>query len=677
MIFGKSVISFIFPWGNLSFSADGGGRSTPEPPTEAEASLLASPSKSDLPETRKNSNATKELYDSDTIRAVKAELEAQLLREQSAGWKWMTGTLVTLLVVFIGLTRFQNNQEYKDAVTSARAASAQAQEAAKDARMSEEKAQERLASINLEMQRQVETFENKQTVIIADLLATSQNFEKTINEKLSNIDPQVNHALEAIEAKGNDLILKLIKEGEKQQNASVQFTNGLIALGIRNYKEAISCFEQASASTNVGGPALLNLGTVFMQMAKNETGHRKDELLRQAGQKFREATIRAPNEGDAWFHWGTCLALLAEEKPTQEACALLQEACEKFHKAVTIKPSSPEENNIWALVLCNLAEENSTGEAEALLIQAGQKFEEAVTAKPDCYEAWLNWGVSLADRATRSEKTESAKLFEDACNKYEKAAALRPNSGEVWRNWGEAIRVRAAISPKTEANGLYEQACAKYAKATTIDPNDYMAWSRWGEALLGLIPTEPRHELRWFMEDACEKYERALVLNPSDVRTRRRVGFLLSWRALIEKNNETNLLFEKAYSNYRETSLISPPSEQLFLEWGNTHLLHAMKTTWTSRKKHLDEAHEYFMKAQQMRDNSACFNIACYFAVRGDKKKCRIWLEKAEKLGELSSDQSFMKLVCLATVRNEDWFKKLKWNEVKMQHDISYHFYTD
>jgi tetratricopeptide (TPR) repeat protein len=245
--------------------------------------------------------------------------------------------------------------------------------------------------------------------------------------------------------------------------------------------------------------------------------------------------------------------------------------------------------------------------------EACDKYAEIVKLEPDRHEAYNNWGNALGDWA-RIKGDE--KLFEQSCQKFEMAIKFKPNTHEAYYNWGIALADWAEIKGSEE---LFKDACDKYAKAIEIKPNYYKAYCNWGNALTSWARIKNNEEL---LKEACSKYAKAIEIKPD---------------------------FHEAYNNWAN----------VFIEWSK------LKIETPEHDRLLKQAEEKALKAESLKKGEGAYNLACVWALRGNKGECRKWLLAGQEAGTLVTRDHAMKDKDLDSLKNEQWFKEIKWKGEK------------
>ena len=226
------------------------------------------------------------------------------------------------------------------------------------------------------------------------------------------------------------------------------------------------------------------------------------------------------------------------------------------------------------------------------------------------------------DSLAKLEKDKHKKrlLLQESNSVYKKATAIIPTQGMVWNNWGAVLSGLAELEKEEDVEArraLWKEACKKHEIAVEVNPNLAIPWSNWGSTLLRLAVLEKDLiERRRMLEIAQEKCSRALS---------------------IDSGNAT------FWNNLSAVFLCLSPIE----------------ADPSERSRLLTEAEKNAVAANQRNQGEGLFNLACVASLRGDKGKCREWLEKAEELGILPTVPHMEKDTDMDPVRGEAWFKEL------------------
>ena len=235
---------------------------------------------------------------------------------------------------------------------------------------------------------------------------------------------------------------------------------------------------------------------------------------------------------------------------------------------------------------------------EGKISEALEAFNKAIELKPDYADAWYNKGVALA----------ALGFHEKALEAYEKAIEINPDDDGAWYNIGVAL----------EALGFYEKAIEAYDKVIKINPDDAEAWYSLGVAYSNLNR----------LDKALSLFNTAIKLKPNFAKAWYNKGLILR-----QKNNFHESL--KALDN-------ATKFDPLFSE------------AWYSKGavliglKRLDEAFQACNKAIEIESNvfEPWFNRAFIYALKGEKRKANIDLQKAIELNPaLKSTKQYKDLV--------------------------------
>ena len=138
-------------------------------------------------------------------------------------------------------------------------------------------------------------------------------------------------------------------------------------------------------------------------------------------------------------------------------------------------------------------------------------------------------------------------------------------------------------------------------------------------------------------------------------------GLALSELAKGKKGPEAKELFNQAFEKYEKAIDVNPDEYNAYNNWGFALVELAKKKKDKEREEIFEQAEEKCLKAESIKTGEGAYNLACVYAQRGNEEKCREWLKVAEKAGTLYTREDAMADDDLKSVRDKNWFKKLRW----------------
>ena len=125
-------------------------------------------------------------------------------------------------------------------------------------------------------------------------------------------------------------------------------------------------------------------------------------------------------------------------------------------------------------------------------------------------------------------------------------------------------------------------------------------------------------------------------------------------------------LFEQACQKYEQAIELKSDMYETYNNWGialgNWAKLKIGKPEYEVLLK---QAEEKCLKAESIKSGSSAYNLACIYALKGNKDECRKWLLVGQEADTLEPRERAMKDKDLESVRNEAWFKEIKWKGEK------------
>ena len=359
--------------------------------------------------------------------------------------------------------------------------------------------------------------------------------------------------------------------------------------------------------------AYIGKGNVLYNEAKTKSGVEKEELYRQASEKYEAALKIIPDSYQALNNWGNALSALAKIKWGAEADKLYRQANEKYESALKIEPDFYQALNNWGNALSAQAKIKLGAEADELYRQAGEKYEAALKIEPDLPQAFNNWGNALAAQAKIKQGAQADELFRQAGEKYEAVLKIEPDFYQAFNNWGNALSAQAKMKSEAEADELYRQASEKYEAALKIKPDYHEAFNNWGSELE-------------------------------------------AW-ARTKTGAQADELFRQAGEKYVEAVKVMPDKREAFDSGGGTLILRHTVPAENKKAKLLNQAKETLLKAEAFKEGSSSYNLARVCALNSEGDECRQWLIKSKENGDLPSREHLEKDPDFASLRDRQWFR--------------------
>jgi len=131
---------------------------------------------------------------------------------------------------------------------------------------------------------------------------------------------------------------------------------------------------------------------------------------------------------------------------------------------------------------------------------------------------------------------------------------------------------------------------------------------------------------------------------------------LAQWMTKRKKHDRAAEYYRQIVEELKEEGI-----PDVYNNWGAACLGLAQQKEGKDAEDLLKLAEEKFLKAESIKTGTGAYNLACVYAHRGNEDKCQEWLKVGERAETLPSREHAMADDDLKSVRDKDWFKKLRW----------------
>jgi len=293
----------------------------------------------------------------------------------------------------------------------------------------------------------------------------------------------------------------------------------------------------------------------------------------------------------------------------------------------------------------------------------------------------IKWGIgiigtlvlALMGYALFKDKKEYDKAVqgaEKACEKAEKWEEKARNLCDEIDTLGKAklVEIEKMIEQKAQAvlDSIDKKAEAKLkniGEKTQKSTQEIDAKAKKQMRITALWNDALRLQNEGKYEEACDKYAELIKLNPDDHWAYNNWGTALTELARIKENEE---LFKDAYGKYAKAVEIKSDYHLAYNNWGGNLLYWArLKIGTPEYEDLLKQAEEKCLKAESLKKGEGAYNLACLYALRNNKEECRKWLLVRQETGTLPERNQAMKDSDFENVKNEQWFRAIKWKGEK------------
>jgi len=247
--------------------------------------------------------------------------------------------------------------------------------------------------------------------IVDALLKVKTDWEiEKDREKIENLKKigELQNELESSKSKYKPLINELFKEANEFASKE-------------EYDKAIIKLNQISY-INKYYSVYNNWGLYIKEKSRFEQDvATKKKVLLESIEKYTEAIKIKTDYDTAYNNWGISLTNLAKLESGEKREALYLESFQKYEKATLIDPNYFRAYNNWANAIGHFAKTKFDGEKEKLLQESVDKYETANQINKNNPVILYNCGQAYRELAASKEEKSRAKLFKKAEDYFLKA----------------------------------------------------------------------------------------------------------------------------------------------------------------------------------------------------------------------------------------------------------------
>jgi tetratricopeptide (TPR) repeat protein len=145
-----------------------------------------------------------------------------------------------------------------------------------------------------------------------------------------------------------------------------------------------------------------------------------------------------------------------------------------------------------------------------------------------------------------------------------------------------------------------------------------------------------------------------------DAKAKKQMRITELWSDALRLQNKGR--YAETCDKYDELVKLKPDDYWAFNNWGAELVNWAkIKIEKPEYESLLKQAEEKCLKAESLKTGAGAYNLACIYALRGNKEECKKWLLTGQEARTLFTRETAMEDKDLESVRNEQWFKEIKW----------------
>lgn len=269
--------------------------------------------------------------------------------------------------------------------------------------------------------------------------------------------------------------------------------------------------------------------------------------------------------------------------------------------------------------IINLIINDKYEEKNILAIEEKVKNIDSTKLKSDMSNLYYSWANYLGDLAKTKKGKESDELFHQSFEKFKLSLKIDPNKHEAYNSWGSYMGDFAKTKTGNEKEELYYESFDKYKKAIEIKPNYESAYYNWGTQLAELAITKSGKEADILFNQCFEKFEEAIRINSRNYKVYNNWGAYLGILAKTKAGEEKEKLYHQCFDKFEKLIEIKPDFHQAYSNWGIHLNNYAKSKSGKEKEKLLNKCFEIYKKEYE--HGGDCYNLACYYAQKEEKKE--------------------------------------------------------
>ena len=388
--------------------------------------------------------------------------------------------------------------------------------------------------------------------------------------------------------------------------------------------------------------------------------HPKDRLeyFNRANEYYLKAIELLPDLPQLYNNWGGMLVDLAVVDP-ENMDEHLKKAFELLEKGIELDSNYA---NIYARLGKAFFVKAVCFKNVDLYLQAEEKLKKALEIDPDNDLANANIGGVYHDLALANYEQNAPKYFELACSYHLKAIENNPNDDCTLSNLANSYWNYAKCQSETwAADTLFEKAIQCANRAIEINDNNADAFFALGCICLERIFLGISDGNKVILDQACKYFQKSIKLKPNNPAAYFNQGTVFLNLAKVCDVSEKRNMLKNSCENYRNVFLIDPNNQIASNNYIIALFRYAKIMEGDERSEVLNELISFYLSGSCSFNVFREYNLACAYLLKGEKEQGKKWLLDGEKKNNLETREHAINDPDMASVRDEDWFKNIRW----------------